>query len=273
MKITTWAMRRFPVIGLLVTAFSGPGFAADTEFSAEMSQQGPQEQQISGKLFVSGKRVRTEMSHQGQQTIQITDEDRGVQWLLLPDRKKYLEQKLDGQPGQLPGVNTMQVENPCDGMPGLTCNRLGEEEINGRAAVKWEIIASSEGETVQGVQWIDKARGLPLRQEMPGGLPTMEFKFIAMEQLNGRQVEKWEMTVTMPDQPEKRAFHWFDPELDLTVRREFPGGMVSELKNIRVGEQPDELFSIPAGYERMALPQGMPGGPPPQPPGKPADQR
>jgi len=38
--------------------------------------------------------------------------------------------------------------------------------------------------------------------------------------------------------------------------------MVSELKNIRVGKQPDELFNIPAGYERMTAPQGRPGGPP-----------
>ena len=42
---------------------------------------------------------------------------------------------------------------------------------------------------------------------------------------------------------------------DLAVRQEFPGGMFSELTNIRVGKQPDELFNIPAGYERMTAPQ------------------
>jgi hypothetical protein len=68
------------------------------------------------------------------------------------------------------------------------------------------------------------------------------------------------MVATMPNQPETRTFQWFDPELDLAVRQEFPGGFVSELKNVSVGKQPDHLFSIPAGYERISAPQGMPGG-------------
>jgi len=149
-------------------------------------------------------------------------------------------------------------------MPGLTCRNLGEEDIGGRTAVKWEMVASHEGQTMKSTQWIDKERGIPLRQEMPNGQKT-ELKFIAMEDIGGRQVEKWEMVATMPDQPETRTFQWFDPELDMAVRQEFPGGMVSELTNIRVGEQPDELFNIPAGYERMSAPQGMPGGPQDEP--------
>jgi len=109
---------------------------------------------------------------------------------------------------------------------------------------------------MKSTQWIDKERGVPLRQEMPNG-QTTELKLVAEEDLGGRKVEKWEMVATTPNQPETRTFQWFDPELDLAIRQEFPGGMVSELTNIRVGQQPDELFKVPAGYERMSAPQGM----------------
>jgi len=263
MKTAMLTIRRALALGLLA-ATSGVALAG-TEFSAETSQHGPQGTLSSGKLFVGDKRVRTELSHQGRQIIRITDEGRGVEWMLFPDRKKYMEQKALDKPGAaMPGTRPIQAKDPCAGMPGLTCRRLGEEKIGGRTAVKWEMVASHQGHTMKSIQWIDKERGVPLRQEMFDG-QTTALKFVAMEELNGRRVEKWEMIATMPGRPETRTFQWFDPELELAVRQEFPGGMVSELKNIRVGKQPDDLFKIPAGYERMAVPvpQGMPGGPPP----------
>jgi len=253
------AILRSLAVGLLITASSGT-VVAGAEFSAEMLQHGPQGNMSSGKMFIGDKRIRTEMSHQGQPVIRVTDENRGIEWVLFPEQKKYMEQKLNGPGGQSLDTKSTPAEDPCGGMPGLTCRKLGEENVGGRTAVKWEMVASHQGQTTTSTQWIDKERGIPLRQEMPNGQKT-ELKFVAMENLGGRQVEKWEMVTTIPNQPETRTFQWFDPELDLAIRQEFPGGMVSELTNIRVGKQPDELFSIPAGYERMSVPQGMPGGP------------
>lgn len=250
---------RAPVIGFLIAATSG-AICAATEFSADTVQQGPQGEMSSGKMFVGDGRVRIEMSHQGQQVIRITDEKRGVEWVLLPDQKKYMEQKLGPPQGQAPGGKSAVADNPCGDMPGLTCNKLGEEDVGGRTAVKWEMVATHQGQTMKSTQWIDKERGVPLRQELPNGQKT-ELEFVAMEELGGRQVEKWEMVATGPNRPEMRTFQWFDPELDRPIRQELPGGMVSELVNIRVGKQPDELFNIPAGYERIAASQGAPSGP------------
>lgn len=259
MKTAILTIRRSLAVGLLA-AVSGAVFAGP-QFSAEMSQRGPQGEISVGKLFVGDKRARTELSQQGQQIIQIIDEDRGVEWMLFPDQKKYMEQPLGGPGGAIPGTTrSIQTKDPCSGMPGLTCRQLGEEKISGRTAVKWEMVASHQERTMKSTQWIDKERGIPLRQEMFDG-QTTEFKFVAMEELNGRRVEKWGLVVTMPGQPETRTSQWFDPELEFAVRQEFPGGMVSELKNIRVGKQPDDLFKIPAGYERMTVPQGTPGQP------------
>jgi hypothetical protein len=152
-------------------------------------------------------------------------------------------------------------------MPGLICHKIGEEEVGGRAAVKWEMETAQGGQTMKSTQLIDKKRGVPLRQEMPNG-QTTELKLVGEEELDGRKVEKWEMVATMPDQPDTHSFQWFDSELDLAVRQEFPGGIVSELRNIRVGKQPDELFNVPAGYERMAGPTGMPQANPEAEPGR-----
>ena len=69
------------------------------------------------------------------------------------------------------------------------------------------------------------------------------------------------MTTSVPNQQPMRTFQWYDAELELAVREEFPGGYVSELKNIHVGPQPDNLFVVPAGYERMQMPpQDRPQG-------------
>ncbi|MCG6860440.1 MAG: hypothetical protein LJE70_04045 [Chromatiaceae bacterium] len=257
-KVAIWCSSL--AVGFLVSVCSGVVLAG-AEFSAEMIQHGPQGNLSAGTMFVGDKRIRTEMSHQGQQVIRVTDENRGVEWILFPEQKKYMEQKLSGPGGKKPGAKPKPADDPCGGAPGLTCKKLGEEDIGGRTAVKWEMVASRQGQTMKSTQWIDKERGIPLRQEMPNG-QTTELKFVAMENVDGRQVEKWEMVATTPDKPETRSFKWFDPELDLAIRQEFPGGMISELKNIRVGKQPDELFNIPAGYERMSAPRATPGGPP-----------
>jgi len=266
MKIANSALFRTLAAGLLVTAASGVALAG-AEFSADMVQRGPQGEMSSGKMYVGDKRVRTEMSHQGQQIIRVSDEKRGVEWILFPDQKKYMEQRLGRPGGNGSGAAPKPTDDPCGGMPGLTCRNLGEENIGGRTALKWEITASHQGETMTSTQWIDKERGVVLRQESPNG-QTMELNFVGMEDVGGRKVEKWEMVATIPNKPETRTFQWYDPELELATRQEYPGGMVSELTNIRVGKQPDELFSIPAGYERMSAPPGMSGGPEGEPPTK-----
>jgi hypothetical protein len=245
----------------MVAAASASAAGGGKEFSAETVQRGPKGEMTTGKMYVGDQRIRTEMSHQGQQIIRVTDENRGVEWVLFPEQKKYMERTLAAAGGKPPAAKPSQAQDPCGGMQVVTFNKIGEEEVGGRPAVKWEIVAPFQGEEVKTIQWIDKDRGVPLRSEMPNG-QVSELKLVGTETVDGRELEKWEMVATAPDQPATRSFQWYDPELELAVRQEFPGGMVSEMKNIRVGKQPDELFNIPAGYERMTMPQGMPGGSP-----------
>jgi len=228
--------------------------AGGAQFSADMVRHGPDGQATSGKMYVGDGRVRMEMSQQGKEVVRITDQNRGMEWILFPDQKKYLERGEGQGAAKAPPAGPPSAEaDPCAGVPGLTCRRVGVEDVGGRPAVKWEMSMSQQGETLTGSQWLDQERGIPLKSVMPNG-QMMELKILGREQIDGRNVEKWEMTTSVPNQQPMQTFQWYDPELELAVREEFPGGYVSELKNIHVGPQPDDLFVVPAGYERMSMP-------------------
>jgi len=244
----------------IATAVTMTAAEAGAQFSADMLQHGPEGQSVTGKMAVGDGRIRTEMVHQGQLVVRITDENRGVEWILFPEQKRYMERRLPGTDGKAPVKPS--AEDPCANMPGLTCKKAGEEEVSGRTAVVWEIIAYRQGKAMKGMQWIDVERGASfiLRQELPTG-QKMERTLLGQDVLDERQTEKWRIEMTRPDGQTISTLEWYDPELDIAIKQELPGGGSNELSNIRVGPQPDHLFGIPAGYERMAAPQ-MPGQPP-----------
>ncbi len=231
--------------------------AAETtgvQFSAEIVTHGTDAPPMTSKMFVGDGKVRIEMTQEGQTMVRISDQRKRAEWLLFPDKQRYLERTDPAPDASTPAVTTPSAENnPCAGLPGVDCRRIGEEAVAGRPAIKWEMTVTQDGKTLTGAQWLDVQRGVPLKYQMPNG-QTMELKLLGTETLAGRPVEKWEMTTVIPDQPPLQIFQWFDPELKLPVREEFPGGNVRELDKIQIGSQPDELFRVPAGYERMDMP-------------------
>lgn len=247
-------------LGLVGATFTQAVFA-EPEFSAEMVQRGPDGKTTSAMMYVGDERMRTEMSHQGQEVVRIADQTRGVEWILFPEQKSYMERSLGG-PGGQPAPAEPTAEDPCAGMPGVTCRKLGEETVAGRPTVKWEMVASFQGQVMTSTQWLHKERGpaFVVRQEGPSG-QKMEREMLGKETIDGREAEKWKIVMTQPGGQSVTTFEWYDPQLKLALKQEFPGGMVSEIRNIRVGEQPDHLFNIPAGYERISMPQGAGGSP------------
>ncbi len=86
---------------------------------------------------------------------------------------------------------------------------------------------------------------------------------LGVETVNGRQTDKWEFITARRGQS-MRAVFWFDRKLRTPIRKEFPGGYVSELRDIREGAQPAQLFTVPQGYKKIDLPtrqQGQGAGP------------
>ncbi len=240
------------VLGLSMVQSAGAG-ESGAAFSADMVQMRGDSVESAGKIYVAEGRVRTEMDQDGRQVVRISDRKRGVEWILFPDQHSYMERGENTGPAGRPAETDVSAQDPCAGVPGLVCRKIGEETIDGRPAVGWEMTSTQQDQTLKGEQWIDQERGVPLRQLMPDG-QKMELNLLGAETLEGRSVEKWEMVVSAPNRESARSLQWYDPELKLAIREEFPGGLVSELKGIRIGVQPDSLFTVPAGYQRITMP-------------------
>lgn len=219
---------------------------AAVEFSADTLQTDPQNNQRAGRIYVGKQRIRSEMQQNGQPVVSIVDTEQKTTWVLYPQQRSYIEYSGGAAPG---GVAD---GSPCEGIAGAKCRKLGEEQIQGRPAVKWAVQIPAQSGPVQSTQWIGQKRSILLRQEIQGG-PVMEQKLLGEEQLQGRKVERWEMVVTQGEQ-QQRSTRWFDPQLNLAIKEQNPGGYLRELRNIQVGSQSPELFKIPSDYKKI-IPQ------------------
>lgn len=197
--------RRSELLGVISLALAGLATAAyGAEFSATMVQKAPNQQDMESTLYVSGDMMREETQLKGQMRIRIHDRASNTMWLLNPQEKEFVEfsgqARADGA-GVVDPPLPDEANSPCQQpSSGLSCTRLGVEEVNGREAEKWRFEATRQGQTVQ---WTE----------------------------------------------------WFDKELRIPIRGEGPSGMVRELSDIEVGPQPDDLFRVPAGYQKIDIPQ------------------
>ena len=246
---------------LLAMSTSATAVEVDMEFSAEAVQIAPERQPMKTQIYVSKQAVRTESDVNNQKYIEIVFPKEGRRVMLMPQQKAYMEQR--GMPAESPVMAGKKGVSPCEGVPNTSCRKLGMEKISGRQAEKWEISTQRDGRTVRSLHWIDVERRTPLREMFSDGT-IAELKILGKEEVNGRSTEKWQLTVTGSDSQSKQSLQWFDPALKIAIREELPGGYVRELKNIKVAKQPQDLFTIPAGYQRMEAPvqRGYGGGVP-----------
>lgn len=240
-------------VGALVGSFSvaASPLGNGKEFSAEQVQVAADgTRTVMQRMFVGASQLRFEQLS-GQPSVMIADIAARKGYRLIPDSKQYMELPLPPQM-TTPGVGAPQ--DPCAALPGFNCVKQGEESINGRVTEKWEISGNHPRQgRVSSVQWIDKERRIPVKHQMPNGA-SFSSRMVADEVVNGRPVEKWESVAREGDQVSTSHF-WYDPELNLRVREEFPGGGSRELSNIQVGPQPAHLFQLPSDYRRVAAPQ------------------
>ncbi|HHH39404.1 MAG TPA: hypothetical protein ENK50_07510 [Sedimenticola sp.] len=248
----------FRVLAGLTLLLSLPLSAAPAaiQYSAEIYQKLPQGGEVTGRVYVGREGMRTDMTRNGERMIQQVDTRRGVSRILFPEKRTYLEMPAGRTP---PDAARGGEVDPCQGLPGAHCRRLGEETLNGRPVVKWAVSFNQQGRQIEGTQWIDRERGMVVRQEMPDG-QRMALKLLGTEKLNGRRVEKWAVDMEANGN-RQRSYRWYDPELNLVVREVMPGGFVREMRNIRVGPQDPALFRLPKGYRKMAAGQGGGGLP------------
>ena len=240
-------------IVLVTTVLSVHAQQATVEFSADTTGSDPQGEPQQGKLYVGTDQVRTEMDVNGQTMIQIIDLKRQEALMIMPGQRSYMRRKA-GQ-GEMMSGDRQSDASPCAGMQNITCKQLGTEVINGRPTQKWEFIAKAQGQSSAMLFWLDEQRRIPVRQMMPDG-SSMELRMLGKETVNGRSTEKWELTAKGPDGNSMVTHQWYDPEINMNIREEGPGGYIRDITNIRVGPQPKELFGVPAGYNEISMPQG-----------------
>lgn len=230
------------------------------EFSAQAVQSTPGQPMKVARIYVGNDRVRTEYEQNGLEMIEIIDIRTRRSILINSQRRQYIERQASTQ--IIEGTNQeAKPANPCSALPDARCNKLGQENIFGRTAQKWEVINDYKGQTIRALLWIDTENSMPLRQILPDG-SVSELKPVGEDKLNGRTVDKWETITTLPDGTTTTAQQWLDRELKIGVREELPGGYMRELRNIKVAPQNAELFRIPAGYQQIQAPpptSHMPG--------------
>ncbi|MDH3526341.1 MAG: DUF4412 domain-containing protein [Gammaproteobacteria bacterium] len=246
-------MRFQLVLFLSVLLFASAFARAGVEFSADVVQTIPQQDDMHGKIFVGKDRMRTEFKVNDQTMIQIVDTKKQTAYMLNTQNRSYLQRKA-GPGDMLPGSANVQADNPCAGMPDITCKKLGTEQVNGRTADKWEFENTTQAQSGKLLYWLDRERLIPLRQIMPDG-SSIEIRLVGKEKVNGRNTEKWEINMQRVGGQSKVFHQWFDPELDTNVREQQPDGSVRELSNITIGAQPAELFTVPAGYKEITITQ------------------
>jgi hypothetical protein len=118
---------------------------------------------------------------------------------------------------------------------------------------------------------IDPARHPRTEEKVQGEVSR---KLIGPETVDGRATDKYEITYKDKDNTTK-MYQWMARDIKFPVKMAaVDGSWTVEYKNIKMASQPDTLFEVPAGYEKMGMPNmrdAMGGGPKGQADAAPAD--
>ncbi len=74
------------------------------------------------------------------------------------------------------------------------------------------------------------------------------------QKVNDRSAIHWTIHVQSEKGETPYAQMWVDPRLNVAIRESYADGLTVEMRNIREGAQAAQLFELPAGYKKMALP-------------------
>ena len=244
-------------LAFLVAAYAAAPVAAQNSipaYAADAVYRTPEGTESTGRVVKSGPDMRLEFTEGGRAVVQIIRRAEGRMYVLDPASRSYFT--VQGEPD--PQAGTAAYEAPCDpNVTAMTCRFLGNEVTSGITAELWEIGQPGDPTQVSRILW-DGARHRALRQEYPDGT-VMALAFQAMVQIEGRNVEHWVITVTVPGQAPLSGAWYYDPELRVELREELPTGETRSLRNIVVGPVDPASFAVPVGWSEVSPPG--PGGP------------
>lgn len=141
-----------------------PKAALAEDFSADVISQ-TKAGTVSGKMYMSKDRVRMEMPG----AVTITKMDDMTAFILMPEQKVYMEQKID------PSL----IASTSSKLPGETERTfVADEVLNGRNTKKYHVSYKSQAGDVTVFQWIDPNISMPVKTADVNGRWSMEFSNI-----------------------------------------------------------------------------------------------
>ncbi len=131
------------------------------DFSADVINQA-KEGTLSGKIYVSKDRVRMETPG----AVTITRMDEMAAFILMPEQKIYMEQKID------PSL----VASTAEKLPGETERTfVADEALGVRNTKKYRVSYKSQAGNVTVFQWIDPTMSIPVKTADVDGKWSIEF--------------------------------------------------------------------------------------------------
>lgn len=103
-----------------------------------------------------------------------------------------------------------------------------------------------------------KARGL----DVPDNDRISEYSYVSSEDIHGVRASKYKAVARDAQGSMVSGYLWISDEDKILVKMDLSEGRqraVMELKDLKVGAQPDSLFDPPAGYQKVAFGGGMGG--------------
>jgi Domain of unknown function (DUF4412) len=139
-------------------------FSADMQFSSTRGGGVPHE--VAGKMYFASGHMRMDIgSGPGGGSVIITDFKTQTTDILMPAQKMYMEHKAEEmtghRPGMMPNIKPFEdPDNPCAKEEGMTCKKVGVEDLNGRTCDHWQI--TDKNGKVSNV-WIDQKLHFPIK--------------------------------------------------------------------------------------------------------------
>lgn len=85
----------------------------------------------------------------------------------------------------------------------------------------------------------------------------IERKQVGTETIDGHPTKKYLITYQSGSRKEQ-VYQWWATDINFPVKTSaIDGSWVQEYRNIKTGSQPNNLFEVPAGYQKFQMPGGM----------------
>ncbi len=159
------------VLGFVLLLGVRPEAVLAADFSADqvITSNG---KTMKGKIYFASDRWRSEMSgSEGIHPVTIGRMDKKVMWMLIPDRKAYMEMSL--RPDKVP-----QTEEKLD--KEVSRKKIGSETIDGHPCDKYEVTVTSNGRTDRMFQWVATDIHFPIKTASADGKTVTEYKNVKM---------------------------------------------------------------------------------------------